>query len=268
MEGVMSPREAARFIAENSADVSLIDSGVVKLAKTERIPIIQPSFYATISEETLKHIFRSDSAFDIPLLDRRLQVLLEAGRVLMEKFQGSFVNVIEEANKSAQSLLKIVLNNFTSFQDVAEYNGKKVGFYKRAQILIGDIWGCCEGQGLGEFTDIDTITMFADYRIPQALVYFGVLQYSDSLMSELKKGKVFQSGDKQEVEIRGVSLWACELVRDEILGLIKELESQSEDGTSLSANAVLVDHYLWDIRRELADEMADVPFHRCRGIFY
>jgi hypothetical protein len=39
-----------------------------------------------------------------------------------------------------------------------------VAIYKRAQILIGDIWACFHDQGLGHFKDIDTITMFADYR--------------------------------------------------------------------------------------------------------
>jgi hypothetical protein len=39
-----------------------------------------------------------------------------------------------------------------------------VSFYKRAQILIADIWGCFEGKGLGFFEDIDHLTMFADYR--------------------------------------------------------------------------------------------------------
>jgi len=39
-----------------------------------------------------------------------------------------------------------------------------VAMYKRAQILIGDIWACFRGQDLGQFNDIDTITMFADYR--------------------------------------------------------------------------------------------------------
>jgi hypothetical protein len=39
-----------------------------------------------------------------------------------------------------------------------------VSLHKRAQILIGDIWACFQGEGLGAFDDIDTITMFADYR--------------------------------------------------------------------------------------------------------
>lgn len=39
-----------------------------------------------------------------------------------------------------------------------------VSFYKRAQILIADIWACFEGKTFGEFLDIDSLTMFADYR--------------------------------------------------------------------------------------------------------
>ena len=41
---------------------------------------------------------------------------------------------------------------------------RPVSLYKRAQILIADLWLCFDGQGLGQFDDIDTLTMFADYR--------------------------------------------------------------------------------------------------------
>lgn len=40
-------------------------------------------------------------------------------------------------------------------------------FHKRVQILVADLWACFEGQGHGKFDDIDHITMFADYRVPQ-----------------------------------------------------------------------------------------------------
>lgn len=33
MEGVMSPRDAGRYITENCQDVTIVDAGVVKLAK-------------------------------------------------------------------------------------------------------------------------------------------------------------------------------------------------------------------------------------------
>ncbi|CAL1536126.1 unnamed protein product [Lymnaea stagnalis] len=237
-------------------------------ALDEGFEVTTPSYYAKVDLKTLNTIFRSDSAYGIPLLDERHEVLNEAGNVLMEKYQGSFANVIKEANGCAQNLLHLVVDNFPSFRDVAEYKGKKVGIYKRVQILIGDVWGCCEGEGLGKFDDIDTITMFADYRIPQALVYFGAMKYSEDLMDKLKQVHLFKSGEPLEVEIRGVSLWACELIRDEILKRLKTGERLEYEPKSLTVNAVLIDHYLWDTRRELASEMEDIPFHRCRGIYY
>ena len=59
--------------------------------------------------------------------------------------------------------------------------------YKRVQILVADIWACFEGKGIGEFTDIDSITMFADYRVPQILVHLGAMRYSDKLMKQYAK---------------------------------------------------------------------------------
>ncbi|RUS85441.1 hypothetical protein EGW08_006774 [Elysia chlorotica] len=348
MDGVLNPRDAGRFISENSKDVSIEDAGVQKVAnmiyeksKTgefnmkmwrnhelnpqtmdedavnwvfvsavlnfsfwsekesdryavkykdkihtgywslcaamnraldEALKITTASFYSTITMDQMKHIFRSDSDTKMPMLEERQMALVEAGGVLMKKYEGSFANVVKQSDKSAQSLLRLILEDFPSFRDVAEFGGKRVGLYKRAQILVGDVWGCCEGQGLGEFTDINTITMFADYRIPQALVYFGALKYSENLMDTLKKCQVLKSGDRLEVEIRGVSLWACELIRDSIAAKLSA-ETSKENGHQDKAevaqvNAILVDHYLWDLRREMADEMSHIPFHRCRGIYY
>ena len=42
--------------------------------------------------------------------------------------------------------------------------GFAVLLLKRAQILVADLWGCYQGQGWGRFDDVDSVTMFADYR--------------------------------------------------------------------------------------------------------
>ena len=55
----------------------------------------------------------------------------------------------------------------------------RVTFHKRAQIFISDLWSLFKGEGLGRFDDISTLTMFADYRVPQSLQYFGVMKYSE-----------------------------------------------------------------------------------------
>ncbi|XP_071136989.1 queuosine 5'-phosphate N-glycosylase/hydrolase-like [Mytilus edulis] len=227
------------------------------------IKLTDPKFYANITKEKLSEILKSDSNYEIPLLEERAQVLQEAGKKLVEKYDGSFVNCIEKCEKSAESLLKLVVEEFPSYRDVADYNGEKVGIYKRVQILIADIWACFEGKSYGEFNDINFITMFADYRIPQALVQFKAMTYSDKLTEFLNKDQMMKTGDKYEVEIRGCSIQAVEEVTEET----RKLLSADDSTKDAMINAIIIDHYLWDYRREHATDIK-VPFHKIRCIYY
>ena len=40
--------------------------------------------------------------------------------------------------------------------------------------------------------------MFADYRIPQALVYFGAMEYTEELMKYLQKDHLLNSGEHKK----------------------------------------------------------------------
>jgi hypothetical protein len=57
----------------------------------------------------------------------------------------------------------------------------QVFFYKRAQIFVGDVYGAFGGKGLGCFSDVAQLTMFADYRVPVVLRLMGLLRYSTEL---------------------------------------------------------------------------------------
>ncbi len=59
--------------------------------------------------------------------------------IVLEKFNGSLPSIIAKANKSAVALLNIFTENFPNFQDHSIYKGHQVHFYKRSQILVGDI---------------------------------------------------------------------------------------------------------------------------------
>lgn len=226
--------------------------------------ICNAEFLSNLTMKELKHILRSDSETEMELLDERLQVLREAGCVLLENFNGDFINLLHKCNKSAQNLVQAIVEHFPSFKDTAVFNGKTVCLYKRAQILVADIWACCGGKGLGEFHDIDTITIFADYRVPQILAHFNILKYSDELMDLLKKETLMTSGERLEVEIRGCTIWAAELLVQEIR---KRLESD-EIKNQTHVNSILVDHFLWDYRRERDEETSITPMHYIRCIYY
>lgn len=142
--------------------------------------------------------------------------------------------------------------------------------------MIGDIWACFEGSGLGKFGDIDTLTMFADYRIPQVLYYFGAIRYSDHLMKLLKQGHLLQNGCDEEIEIRAASIWSVELALEQWKKRQQEQQQQQQQKGSqglltpvTTVNSVLIDYCLWDYRRENAVEIESVvPFHKVRSIYY
>ncbi|KAG0371141.1 hypothetical protein BGZ54_010115 [Gamsiella multidivaricata] len=233
------------------------------LALEEGIPITTPEFFASeerLPDSDIERIFRSDTQEQIPLLQDRIRVMREAGKVLVEKFDGSFTNCIAQADKSALKLVEIVTSNLSSFRDEAEFYGRKVQFFKRAQILVADLWACFQNQDYGEFKDIDEITMFADYRVPQTLYHFRCLQYSSELLEILNRGEMLPSGSQLEVEIRGNSIWAVELIRRRILDLIGEelverqahatkTDLEAEPPKMMTVNAILIDFFIWDFAK-------------------
>lgn len=195
--------------------------------------------------------------------------LNETGQILVKQYQNSFANLLNTCDKSAAVLLQKITGLFPCFRDEAIFQGVKVALYKRAQILIADIWGCFEGQGYGEFKDIDTLTMFPDYLVPKGLQFLKVLQYSEELQGKIKSGQLIPSGSPHEVEIRGCSIWAVELICEELHKMLKKEQNSGvlQDST-LTINAVLVDYFLWDYTKSHEKEIKEFPIHKTRSIFY
>lgn len=60
----------------------------------------------------------------------------------------------------------------------------------------------CSGKGLGSFDDMDELTMFADYRVPQLLRDAGVMVYSDHLAAIVDNCTELLAGSEEETQIR------------------------------------------------------------------
>lgn len=138
---------------------------------------------------------------------------------------------------------------------------------------------CFQNQSFGAFKDIDEITMFADYRVPQALYHFHCLQYSPELLAILDRGEMLPNGSPMEVEIRGNSIWSVELIRRRILELIKDelvakqaSVAEEEMPKMMTVNAILIDFFIWDFAKatqlDLTLGQRPVKVHRTRSVFY
>ncbi|XP_076847599.1 queuosine 5'-phosphate N-glycosylase/hydrolase [Brachyhypopomus gauderio] len=231
-------------------------------AMDEGVPITDPAFFSQMSEAELGRVLRSDSATPMPMLKERHRTLTEAGRVLLQH-GGSFRNFMSHAENDAEKMVRHIVDNLPSYRDEATYEGKRISIYKRAQILVADFWGIMEARGEGNIPNLDYLTMFADYRVPQALVHLGALRYSDTLMEALKRGELLVSGERREVEIRGCSIWCVEKIKSHLWKLVQERDKKRCD-----INSALIDFYLWPYAKQHHKEMAHIPIHHTRCIYY
>ena len=233
----------------------------------ENVAFTSPEYYKDITLQDAKLVFRSATTTDIPLLEKRVEHLREAGRVLCSRYGSSVVNLIHSCEHSALRLVEKIVSEISSFKDEGVFQAQRVSFYKRAQIFVADLWACFEGQGLGRFDDINELTMFADYRVPQCLQYLGVIQYSEEFAKRIKNEEIISSGSTEEMEIRGCSIHAVECLRESIQYELKnDIKSTRTDINEL--NSIIIDFYLWDFATLNFDQMMQFPEHRTRTHFY
>ncbi len=219
------------------------------------VPLADPDYLAGLTIEQTAALFAPVAGSqEIPLIEERLANLREVGRALRNRWDGSFVNAIRAAGGSAMTLIDEVADALPSFRDVARYRGSEVQFYKRAQILIADLHGALGGIEFGAFDDLDQLTAFADYKVPQILRQFGILRYHPGLAETIRRYELIPPGDEREIEIRAATVWAVELL----------CEALTARGRPL--RAFELDWLLWNASQRLPDDAE--PYHRTLTIYY
>ncbi|KAL0343508.1 UNVERIFIED_CONTAM: Queuosine salvage protein [Sesamum angustifolium] len=150
----------------------------------------------------------------LPLEEERVRLMHEVGFELERSFDGKASKLVESCEKSAAKLVALITSHFPGFRDHTVYKGHQIFLYKRAQIFAADLWGAFKGQGYGEFNDIESVTMFADYIVPAVLQQLGVLKFSPSLANMIESNREISSGSEEEVELRACSVHAVEEIRE------------------------------------------------------
>lgn len=154
-----------------------------------------------------------------------------------------------------------IVSEIPSFNDVAIWPygetglpNNEVRFYKRAQILVGDLSGGLAGSPLVMFGDLDQLTAFADYKVPQILRALGVLIYDDALSDNVASRQRISAGSRMEMEIRAATIVACDRIATAMQSLGREITSAE------------LDWLLWTRSQHLPDGTA--PYHLTETIFY
>lgn len=233
------------------------------------------------------------------MLTERISILRAAGAILSDPSTAP-IALILSADHSAARLVNLLTTAIPSLNDIHRFANRECKIHKRAQILVADLWAAFNGTSFGTFTDIHTLTMFADYRVPQMLHSLGCLWYSPRLEGRIKRKEEIQSGETVELEVRGCSIWCVELLRREIhrkfggeveVEVAEDNEGDGAEATKVKKkvqiNAVLIDFLLYDVAKEWEKESAEqdkdgegkqkfeeadkgfpLPHHRTRSIWY
>jgi len=224
----------------------------IKRALESQIPLKEATFLASLTRKDLKEVFAGKGV--LQLEEQRLLNLQETGRVLLDKYSGRASELVAAAEGSALKLVRKLAADFSSFRDQAIYRGQQIFFYKRAQLFASDLHGAFGGEGLGSFSDMEELTAFADYKLPQVLRHVGALIYSQGLAGKVDLMMPLEPESEEEIEIRANTVWAVELICQEMKRLGKGVRASE------------IDWLLWNLGQD--DEFRAKPYHRTVTTFY
>ncbi|HBD08790.1 MAG TPA: hypothetical protein DCZ69_11065 [Syntrophobacteraceae bacterium] len=227
-------------------------AAALKRAMELGYPLTDPSYLATIPLGDLQKIFAGEG--QLPLLGDRLRNLNEAGRVIQNHLGGDILHLVEEAGGSGVQLAIQLVSHFPSFRDEARYGGQPVYFWKRAQIFVADLYHAFSGRDWGAFEDVDQLTAFADYKLPQVLRHLGIISYCPDLEQRIDRRVLLLPGSEEEIEIRATTIYAVAALR-RIFGEV-----------GIHTSDMAIDQWLWQLGQ--MEEFRAKPYHRCRTLFY
>ena len=189
-------------------------------AIVEGIDILDGAYLAEVTTADLRHILRGGTT-ELQMLDERAAILRDAGAVLVDRYDGHFYNLVAAASPAlydgGNGLLELLVRDFTRFDDVADYRGHTVRFYKLAQLALWFLEVSLPG-GLG-ISDLHRLTAFADYIVPVGLRVLGIFRYSDALEQAIAGGVLIEAGSPWEVELRAHTIYATAILTDEVNAL-------------------------------------------------
>lgn len=202
--------------------------------------------FTNVSFEEFSNILKGN--VDIPFLQERYNTVVAICNVVNKKMNGNFYNYIKDINKDTE-LFNIIISNFNDFYDEREYNGKKIYFYKLAQLLTSDILHIKELINCAK-VDYSNLVGCADYKIPQTLRALGILKFNNELSKIIDNKQLISENSKYEVEIRANTIT-----------VINYISSKLENCCSIDIN-----DYLFIASK--AVKTTAKPYHLCRNKNY
>lgn len=209
--------------------------------------LLNVDYLEKITIEQLDEIFKGTTS--IPLLKERYEIIKQ----LVQELKN-----IDDLSKTLDSnndieLLNNIINNFSNFKDISIYKGKKVYFFKRAILLVGDLIE--NVKTIKEKVKNDNNMLgCADYKIPQVLRHLEILEYNEELTQIVDSKQQLKHDSEMEIEVRANMLYALELIKNKL------------HQKGIEINSTQIDNTLWLLSKN--KEFKAKPYHLTKTIYY
>ena len=205
------------YAGEHTSDSTALFA-CLKRAMDSGIPILDGKFLAKITRRDMEKIFAGN--IEIPMLEEKMKLFHEAGEVLAAKYGGRYYNFIRSCSPrlydNGNGLVERLAAEFPRYNDVSQYDGHEVKFYKLTQLGYWQIYSGLGPAGAFKIEDPQKMTAFADYIVPVALRLMGITSYSPALEQSINTYQMIPRDSREEIEIRAHCLYATALLADEI----------------------------------------------------
>jgi hypothetical protein len=228
-------------------------TALAKKAYDNGIKIFDATFMEKVTVNELRPHFmgidHEGNLMEIPWLEERVKVLNEVGRILLEKWKGSFYNVYYEAEARAfnqgKGFVELLVRDFPRFKDEYLYKNKKIGIYKLAQLSVMALQSALsQCPNFSPFKDCDALTLCADYQLPRSLRALGILEYDSELKTTVDQEKLISPGSPLEIELRMATVFAGQQIKKIINQILADVGKSPITSQEL-------DYFLWRHGREL-----------------
>lgn len=151
-----------------------------------------------MSYEEFATLFKGN--VEIPLLDKRYRTVKDIAKIVNGYMNGSFYDYIKGMT-SDREIFAVLIEFFFNFHDARTYQKHIIHFYKLAQLLTSDILHVLKIKE-GMSVDYTNLSGCADYKIPQVLESFGILEYDEELSQLIDSRTEILENSSYEIEIR------------------------------------------------------------------
>ena len=203
------------------------------------IDLIKIENLLNINFTTFKKIISPKESLTLAKL--RYRIFKNSLNWLYKNYDGDFLNYFEENKKPLDFCLNLL--KLEKFQDY--YNN--IYFLKPNQLLYLEF--IISKNLLKKFeSELNELTIFADYKLVQTFLNFGIIYLPKKYLEKIKRGKIIKKQSILENELRAGAIFVGEI-------LVQKLKLPS----------YLIDNLIWDLSHKIK---LKIPHPKVKTIFY